>query len=151
MRLLLVEDDAELAEGLAPARIHRDLVGQLAREGDAEDPRPEARQFALGPVHEAQRLFRDIHAAKLFQHLARIRANDRPGLLRDLSALVSQAGVNVTAARAQATVAAAMEYEVEILLTGRTGELASPGVAQKLHFSGDSKKTVYDLISPTRL
>lgn len=46
----------------------------------------------------------------------------------------------------QACVAAAMEYEVEVLLTGRTGELASPGVAQKLHFSGDSKKTVYDLI-----
>lgn len=46
----------------------------------------------------------------------------------------------------QACVAAAMEYEVEILLTGRSGELASPGVAQKLHFSEESKKTVYDLM-----
>lgn len=46
----------------------------------------------------------------------------------------------------QASVAAAMEYEVEILLTGRAGELASVGAAEKLHFSGDSKKTVYDLM-----
>lgn len=46
----------------------------------------------------------------------------------------------------QACVAAAMEYEVEILLTGRAGELASPGVAEKLRFSAGSQKTVYDLI-----
>ena len=46
----------------------------------------------------------------------------------------------------QAAVAAAMEYDVEILLTGRAGELATPGVAQKIHFSEDSKKTVYDLM-----
>ena len=46
----------------------------------------------------------------------------------------------------QACVAAAMEYEVEILLTGRAGELAKTGVAEKLHFSTDSKKTVYDLM-----
>ena len=46
----------------------------------------------------------------------------------------------------QACVAAAMEYEVEVLLTGRAGELAVPGVAQKLHFSEGSKKTVYDLM-----
>lgn len=46
----------------------------------------------------------------------------------------------------QASVAAAMEYKVEILLTGRAGELASKGVAERLHFSGDSKKTVYDLM-----
>ena len=46
----------------------------------------------------------------------------------------------------QAGVAAAMEYEVEVILTGRTGELASPGVAAKLHFSENSKKTVYDLM-----
>ncbi len=31
-----------------------------------------------------------------------IRAHDRPGLMRDLSALITQAGVNMTAARAQA-------------------------------------------------
>lgn len=46
----------------------------------------------------------------------------------------------------QASVAAAMEYDVEILLTGRSGELASVGVAEKIHFSVDSKKTVYDLM-----
>jgi predicted peroxiredoxin len=46
----------------------------------------------------------------------------------------------------QASVAAAMEYEVEILLTGRAGELASLGVAEKLRFSEDSQKTVYDLM-----
>jgi predicted peroxiredoxin len=46
----------------------------------------------------------------------------------------------------QACVAAAMEYEVEILLTGRAGELASLDVAKKLRFSAGSQKTVYDLI-----
>ncbi|MBL1276123.1 MAG: DsrE family protein [Ectothiorhodospiraceae bacterium] len=46
----------------------------------------------------------------------------------------------------QASVAAAMEYEVEILLTGRAGELANIGVAEKLRFSENSPKTVYDLI-----
>jgi predicted peroxiredoxin len=46
----------------------------------------------------------------------------------------------------QASVAAAMEYKVEILLTGRAGELASKGVAERLHFTGNSKKTVYDLM-----
>lgn len=46
----------------------------------------------------------------------------------------------------QASVAAAMEYQVEILLTGRAGELAKVGVADQLHFSEDSKKTVYDLM-----
>lgn len=46
----------------------------------------------------------------------------------------------------QASVAAAMEYEVEILLTGRAGELASVGVAEKLRFSEDAQKTVYDLM-----
>ena len=46
----------------------------------------------------------------------------------------------------QASVAAAMEYEVEILLTGRSGELANRGVAEKLRFTQDSTKTVYDLM-----
>lgn len=49
----------------------------------------------------------------------------------------------------QASVAAAMEYDVEVLLTGRAGELACQGVAEKLHFSEDSKKTVYDLMRDT--
>ena len=46
----------------------------------------------------------------------------------------------------QASVAAAMEYEVEILLTGRAGELANKGVAEKLRFSPKGSKTVYDLM-----
>ena len=33
----------------------------------------------------------------------------------------------------QATVAAAMEYDVEVVLTGRAGELAVKGGAEKLH------------------
>jgi len=46
----------------------------------------------------------------------------------------------------QASVAAAMEYDVEIILTGRAGELAKPGVAEKLHFTEDKSKTVYRLM-----
>ena len=49
----------------------------------------------------------------------------------------------------QASVAAAMEYEVEVVLTGRAGELAKPGVAEKLHFTAGSAKTVYDLMRDT--
>jgi len=46
----------------------------------------------------------------------------------------------------QATVAAAMEYEVEIVLTGRSGELAKKGVAEKLFVQEGSPKSVYDFI-----
>ncbi len=46
----------------------------------------------------------------------------------------------------QATVAAAMEYEVEVILTGRSGELAVRGVAEKLYIKPDSQQTVYDYI-----
>ncbi len=46
----------------------------------------------------------------------------------------------------QATVAAAMEYEVEVILTGRSGELAVRGVAENLNIKPDSKQTVYDYI-----
>ena len=46
----------------------------------------------------------------------------------------------------QATVAAAMEYEVEVILTGRSGELAVRGVAERLFIKPDSKQTVYDYI-----
>jgi len=46
----------------------------------------------------------------------------------------------------QATVAAAMEYEVEVILTGRSGELAVRGVAEQLFIKPDSKQTVYDYI-----
>ncbi len=46
----------------------------------------------------------------------------------------------------QATVAAAMEYEVEVILTARAGELAKKGVAEKLHVQEGSPKSVYDFI-----
>ncbi len=46
----------------------------------------------------------------------------------------------------QATVAAAMEYEVEVIFTGRAGQLAIKGVAEKLQVQEGSDKTVYDFI-----
>ncbi len=46
----------------------------------------------------------------------------------------------------QATIAAAMEYEVEIVFTGRTGFLAEQGVADKILVHEGGTKTVYDLI-----
>lgn len=46
----------------------------------------------------------------------------------------------------QATVAAAMEYDVEVILTGRSGEMAIRGVAEKLYIKPDTNKTVYDIM-----
>jgi len=46
----------------------------------------------------------------------------------------------------QATVAASMEYEVEVILTGRAGELAKKGVAEKIQLHIEGSKTVYDYI-----
>jgi predicted peroxiredoxin len=46
----------------------------------------------------------------------------------------------------QATVAAAMEYDVEVIMTGRAGELAVKGIAERLKIKEDSPKTVYDFI-----
>ena len=46
----------------------------------------------------------------------------------------------------QATVAAAMDYEVEVILTARSGELAKRGVAEKLYVQEGSPKNVYDFI-----
>lgn len=46
----------------------------------------------------------------------------------------------------QATVAAAMEFDVEIILTGLTGQLAIKGVAEKLFVREGSTKSVYDLM-----
>lgn len=45
----------------------------------------------------------------------------------------------------QATVAAAMEYEVEIIITGRSAELARRGVSEQLRMA-DAAQTVYALI-----
>jgi uncharacterized protein len=46
----------------------------------------------------------------------------------------------------QATVAAAMEYDVEVVMTGRAGELAKKGVAEKLFVQEGSPRSVYDFI-----
>ncbi len=46
----------------------------------------------------------------------------------------------------QATVAAAMEYEVEVIMTGRAGELAKKGIAENLFVQEGSEKSVYDFI-----
>lgn len=46
----------------------------------------------------------------------------------------------------QAAVAAAMEYDVEVIFTGRSGELAMKGVAEKIRLPGSGEKTVYDAI-----
>ncbi len=46
----------------------------------------------------------------------------------------------------QATVAAAMEYDVEVVLTGLSGKLAIKGVADKLRIKPGSDKTVYDVM-----
>ncbi len=46
----------------------------------------------------------------------------------------------------QATVAAAMDYEVEVILTARSGELAKKGVAEKLYVKEGSPKSVHDFI-----
>jgi uncharacterized protein len=46
----------------------------------------------------------------------------------------------------QATVAAAMEYDVEVVMTGRAGELAKKGVAEKLFVQEGNARSVYDYI-----
>jgi predicted peroxiredoxin len=46
----------------------------------------------------------------------------------------------------QATVAAAMEYEVEVICTATSGALMKKGVAEKLVVKPGSPKTVYDFI-----
>ena len=46
----------------------------------------------------------------------------------------------------QATVAAAMEYEVEVICTATSGRLTKKGVAEKLVVKPGSPKTVYDFI-----
>lgn len=50
----------------------------------------------------------------------------------------------------QATVAAAMEYQVEIVFTGRAGKLAINGVASALALPSDPTRTVYDLLKDAR-
>ena len=46
----------------------------------------------------------------------------------------------------QATVAAAMDYEVEVICTATAGRLMKKGVAEKLFVKPGSPKSVYDFI-----
>jgi predicted peroxiredoxin len=46
----------------------------------------------------------------------------------------------------QATVAAAMDYEVDVICTATSGQLMKKGVAEKLVVKAGSPKTVYDFI-----
>ena len=46
----------------------------------------------------------------------------------------------------QASVAAAMEYDVEVVCTATAGRLMKKGVAEKLRVKEGSPKTVYDFI-----
>ena len=46
----------------------------------------------------------------------------------------------------QATVAAAMDYEVEVICTATSGQLMRKGVAEKLFVKEGSPKSVYDFI-----
>ncbi|WP_040663473.1 50S ribosomal protein L33 [Nitrococcus mobilis] len=46
----------------------------------------------------------------------------------------------------QATVAATMEYDVEVIFSGISGRLALRGVAENLRIHEGANKTVYDLI-----
>ncbi len=46
----------------------------------------------------------------------------------------------------QATIAASMEYEVEIIFTGASGQLAQKGVAEKIPLPGGGTRSLYDVI-----
>ncbi len=46
----------------------------------------------------------------------------------------------------QASVAAAMEYDVEVIFSGHASKLAVVGVAEKMSLGKDSEQTIYDLI-----
>lgn len=50
----------------------------------------------------------------------------------------------------QATVAAAMEYDVEVLFTGQAGQLAMKGEAEKLLLKEEDSKSVYDHIKQAK-
>lgn len=46
----------------------------------------------------------------------------------------------------QATVAAAMSHEVEIIFTGQSGVLATKGKAESLELNRDTHRNIYDVI-----
>jgi predicted peroxiredoxin len=46
----------------------------------------------------------------------------------------------------QATIAAALSHEVEVVLTGISGQLAIAGIAEKVEINLDTHQTIYDVI-----
>ena len=46
----------------------------------------------------------------------------------------------------QATVAAALSHDVEVVFTGLSGQLAIVGVAEKIEVNFESHRTIYDII-----
>ena len=46
----------------------------------------------------------------------------------------------------QATIAAALSHEVEVVLTGVSGQLAIAGIAEKVEMNLDTHSTLYDII-----
>jgi len=47
----------------------------------------------------------------------------------------------------QACIAAAMEFEVEIIFTGRAGSIIKKGAAQQIKASPNNDKTIYDILT----
>ena len=64
-----------------------------------------------------------------------ILLNTDPGNPRELAAPFVQAAMAVS-----------KEYEVEIVFTGRAGELARRGVAEGIHLSGAGERSVHDVM-----
>lgn len=64
-----------------------------------------------------------------------VMLNSDPSNASELSAPLSQAAVAV-----------AMEYDVEVILTGKAGRLAIKSVAENIKLNDGGTKTVYDLI-----
>jgi len=64
-----------------------------------------------------------------------IMANSQPDNVNQLISPLSQA-----------TVAAAMEFEVEMVFTGNAGAIVKSGVAKKLSLPADLERSIYDLI-----
>lgn len=61
-----------------------------------------------------------------------------------------RSAIAVTPALSQAMVAAAMNFDVEIIFTGRAGELVKKGVASGVKLGAASDRTVYDIIRDAR-
>lgn len=82
--------------------------------------------------------------------LGSVMANQEPPVAHKLIIIMVNTdprnGEELGAPFFQATVAAAMDYEVEVVCTATAGQLMKKGVADKLVVKAGSPKTVYDFI-----